>query len=212
MIFHPFHLVTFRPWPLYGRFRVFSLVLGIVKWFNFFYLDLILTGLICLTICIVQWWRDVTREATYLGDHTKSVVRGIKLGIVLFIISEVCFFFSFFWAFFHRRLCPISQIGEIWPSKGITTFNPFQIPLLNSAILLSSGASVTWTHFSILVKDIINSKIRLLWTIFLGLGFTRLQLVEYLEAPFSISDSIYGTVFFVATGFHGLHVIIWLKC
>lgn len=155
-----------------------------------------------------QWWRDVIRERTHQGFHTKKVLKGIKWGIILFIISEILFFASFFWAFFHSRLSPTIELGLIWPPTIIIRFNAFKIPLLNTIILLSSGISVTWAHHSLLSKNFTQITTRILITIILGVYFTIIQIFEYLEAEFSISDSSYGATFFIATGFHGLHVLI----
>lgn len=205
---HPYHLVDRSPWPFFGSLRALIVVSGLLKWFHFHNKDLLLLGLLCISLTAFQWWRDIVRERTYLGLHTRIVVNGLRWGIILFIISEVFFFFSFFWAFFHRRLSPSVEIGSIWPPKGITPFNPFQIPLLNTLILLSSGAAVTWRHHSILNSNYNQALQSLFLTCVLGLYFTALQAYEYWEAPFTIADSVYGSIFFVATGFHGLHVII----
>lgn len=170
--------------------------------------SLLYTRLAILILSAFQWWRDITREATFQGIHSNKVVRGLQWGIILFIVSEVFFFISFFWAFLHRRLSPNIEIGIIWPPKRIQPFNPIQIPLLNTTILLASGISITWAHHGLLHNNYTQTKIALTITLLLGVYFTILQAWEYIEAPFTISDSIYGTTFFVSTGFHGLHVII----
>lgn len=127
---------------------------------------------------------------------------------MLFIISEVMFFSSFFWAFFHGSLSPNVEIGSQWPPVGIQPFNPFSVPLLNTIILLSSGIRVTWSHHAIIVGNLLEGIQRLALTVGLGVYFTFIQLLEYTEAPFTFSDSVYGRTFFIATGFHGLHVIV----
>lgn len=205
---HPFHLVDIRPWPLTASIGALVLTTGIVKWFNHFEMNLFFVGITILCITSYQWWRDVSRERTYQGLHTTKVRVGIKLGIILFIVSEVFFFLSFFWAFFHRSLSPRIEIGIQWPPSGIKPFNPVQIPLLNTIILLSSGVTVTWSHHSIIEKKLSEANRSLLITILLGVYFTSLQALEYWEATFSISDSVYGSTFFIATGFHGLHVLM----
>jgi len=205
---HPFHLVDISPWPLAASIGALVTTTGLVKWFNTFNINLFLIGILITTLTSFQWWRDITRERTFQGLHTIKVTRGIKIGIILFIISEVFFFVSFFWAFFHRRLSPRIELGIQWPPVGIEPFNPMQIPLLNTIILLSSGVSVTLSHHSIIEKNLSQAKNRLLLTVILGVYFTSLQALEYWEASFSISDSVYGATFFIATGFHGLHVII----
>lgn len=206
--FHAYHLVDIRPWPLTGSISAIMLTTGLVKWFHQFNIDLLILGLLATLLTIIQWWRDITREGTYQGLHTSTVLTGLQWGMILFIISEVLFFFSFFWAFFHRRLAPTVEIGLTWPPKGISPFNPFQIPLLNTIILLSSGATVTWAHHSIIESKHSEAIQSLALTVLLGFYFSLLQAFEYFEASFSIADSVYGSTFFVATGFHGLHVII----
>ena len=205
---HTFHIVDQSPWPLIAALGALILTSGLVKWFNVYNIDLIILGILCLIITSFQWWRDITRESTFQGLHTLKVVKGIKWGIILFITSEILFFFSFFWAFFHSSLSPNLEIGLFWPPTGITPFNPFSVPLLNTIILLSSGVTVTWAHHSLIEKNLSQFNYSIILTIILGIYFTALQGYEYLEASFSIADSIYGTTFFVATGFHGLHVLI----
>lgn len=148
------------------------------------------------------------REATFQGHHTVIVKRGLKYGMLLFILSEVCLFFSFFWAFFHSSLAPVVSIGGVWPPVGVSPLNPFSIPLLNTVILLSSGVTVTWAHHGIISGRKREAIIGLGLTVVLGLIFTGLQGMEYYEAPFTISDSVYGSTFFMTTGAHGGHVLI----
>ena len=165
-------------------------------------------GLFLVIITIIQWWRDVIREGTFLGFHTHIVERGLRYGIIIFILSEVCFFFSFFWAFFHSSLAPTIELGCIWPPVGIYPLDAFTTPLLNTCVLLFSGVTVTWSHFSIIEGSRSETMHRLIFTVVLGVYFTFLQLGEYMETSFTVADRVYGSVFFVATGFHGLHVII----
>jgi len=205
---HTYHLVDISPWPLTGSIRAIIITTGLVKWFHHFNMDLLLLGLLTTLLTMIQWWRDIVREGTYQGLHTTKVIKGLQWGIILFITSEVLFFFSFFWAFFHRRLAPAPELGNNWPPVGIQPFNPLQIPLLNTIVLLTSGATITWSHHAILEGDHSSATQSLFLTVLLGAYFTGLQTLEYFEAPFSIADSVYGTTFFVATGFHGLHVII----
>lgn len=204
--FHIFHLVEHSPWPFIIGIASFNLIRGLLVLFKsssfFFFINFLLVALIVAAL----WWRDVRRERSFQGAHRLSVQKGLKLGIILFILSEVLFFRAFFWTFFHSRINPLLERGLIWPPSGIRTLNPFQIPLLNTIILLRSGISVTWFHHSLVSNRLDN--IRILITILLGRYFTFLQWWEYNEALFTIADSIYGSVFFLATGFHGLHVII----
>nr|YP_010329986.1 cytochrome c oxidase subunit III [Theretra alecto]UNP54913.1 cytochrome c oxidase subunit 3 [Theretra alecto] len=205
---HPYHLVDYSPWPLTGSIGVLTLVTGMVKWFHNFNMNLLILGYIITILTLYQWWRDVCREGTFQGKHTIMVTKGLQWGMILFIVSEILFFMSFFWAFFHSSLSPNIEIGAMWPPISIYPFNPFQIPLLNTIILISSGMTVTWAHHSLMENNYTQTIQSLFLTILLGIYFTILQAYEYLEAPFTISDSIYGSTFFMATGFHGLHVII----
>nr|UJY96983.1 cytochrome c oxidase subunit III [Potamometra berezowskii] len=205
---HPFHLVDPSPWPLTGSIGAMTLTSGMVMWFHMKNPTLMMIGIVILMLTMIQWWRDIIREGTYQGKHTIMVTNGLKWGMILFIISEIFFFVSFFWAFFHSSLAPTIEIGMTWPPKGIQTFNPMDIPLLNTTILLSSGITITWAHHSIMNKNHSQTVKGLFLTVTLGIYFSILQAYEYLESPFTISDSVYGSCFFMATGFHGIHVII----
>nr|YP_009971843.1 cytochrome c oxidase c subunit 3 [Olenecamptus bilobus]QNH68730.1 cytochrome oxidase c subunit 3 [Olenecamptus bilobus] len=205
---HPFHLVDVSPWPLLGALGAFTTMMGLIKWFHLFNHDLLLLGFLITILVMYQWWRDITREGTYQGLHTYQVTMGLRWGMILFITSEVFFFISFFWGFFHNSLSPSIELGMIWPPKGIQTFNPLEIPLLNTLILLTSGLTVTWAHHSLMENNHTQALQGLILTVTLGIYFTILQAYEYIEAPFTIADSVYGSSFFMATGFHGLHVII----
>nr|AEP27655.1 cytochrome c oxidase subunit III [Platypus cylindrus] len=205
---HPFHMVDFSPWPLLGSFGTFGLLMGFIKWFHFQNPEILFMALMFTILIMYQWWRDIVRESTFQGLHTFSVSLNMRWGMILFITSEVFFFIAFFWTFFHSSLTPSSEIGLIWPPKGISAFNPMEIPLLNTLILLSSGLSITWAHHSLMENNSSSSIQALSITIILGVIFTFLQAFEYIEAPFSISDSIYGSTFFMTTGLHGMHVIV----
>lgn len=204
----PFHLVEFSPWPLTGSIGALTLTLGLTAWFHGKGIAGIIIGLIIIALTILQWWRDVVREATFQGHHTTQVINGLRWGIILFIASEVLFFFAFFWAFFHRRLAPTPELGCIWPPTGIHALNPFSVPLLNTAVLLASGVTITWSHHSLIEGKRREAAQALALTVILGVYFTFLQAGEYWEAPFTLADRVYGSTFFVATGFHGLHVLI----
>nr|YP_010926081.1 cytochrome c oxidase subunit III [Agrilus zanthoxylumi]WKF51810.1 cytochrome c oxidase subunit III [Agrilus zanthoxylumi] len=205
---HPFHLVDYSPWPLYGALGAMTLMSGLTKWFYTQQNTLLLLGMMITMMIMYQWWRDISREGTLQGLHTFMVTVGLRWGMILFIISEVFFFISFFWGFFHSSLSPSVEIGMIWPPKGISPFNPLQIPLLNTLILLSSGITVTWAHHALMENNYSQTIQGLLLTVVLGLYFTVLQAYEYMESAFTIADAAYGSSFFMATGFHGLHVII----
>nr|AOY39986.1 cytochrome c oxidase subunit 3 [Scolytinae sp. BMNH 1040174] len=205
---HPFHLVNQSPWPLTTSFSVFTMLMGVIKWFHLYKMDLMILGFLLTAVSSYQWWRDVTRESTYQGHHTMKVTKGLQWGMILFIVSEIFFFLAFFWAFFHSSLSPTIELGLNWPPKEIVPFNPLEIPLLNTLILLTSGLTITWAHHSLMENNFNQSLQSLLLTVLLGGYFSILQGFEYLEAPFSISDSIYGSTFFMTTGLHGLHVIV----
>uniref|UniRef100_UPI0031F35851 cytochrome c oxidase subunit III n=1 Tax=Pyrgodera armata TaxID=1964324 RepID=UPI0031F35851 len=205
---HPFHMVDYSPWPLTGAIGTMVMASGLAKWFHMQNNNLIIIGMIITTLTMIQWWRDVIRESTFQGLHTKFVLMGLRWGMILFITSEVLFFMSFFWAFFNSSLSPTIELGMMWPPIGIKPFNPMQIPLLNTAILLTSGVTVTWAHHSMMESNHSQVNQSLFLTVLLGMYFTILQMYEYWEAPFTIADAIYGSSFFMATGFHGLHVII----
>lgn len=207
-VFHPFHIVRLSPWPLLAGFGVIRVVLGLVKLFVFIEIDLFILSFIIIRIIILLWWRDVVRERTFQGFHSSVVLRGLMIGIILFILREIFFFLSFFWAFFHSRLSPAVELGGIWPPLGIFPFNVFQVPLLNTVILLSSGIRITWCHQTILNKDWKWADYSLMITWILGVYFLILQGFEYYYAGFRIRDSVFGSAFFISTGFHGFHVIV----
>uniref|UniRef100_A0AB38ZGI1 Cytochrome c oxidase subunit 3 n=1 Tax=Lucanus imitator TaxID=618023 RepID=A0AB38ZGI1_9SCAR len=205
---HPYHLVDASPWPILGAFSAMISMIGIIKWFHMFNVNLLLLGFSITSLVMYQWWRDISREGTFQGLHTFPVTMGLRWGMILFITSEVFFFISFFWAFFHSSLAPSIELGMSWPPKGITPFNPTEIPLLNTLILLTSGLTVTWAHHSLMENNFNQATQSLILTVILGLYFSGLQAYEYVEAPFTIADAVYGSSFFMATGFHGIHVII----
>lgn len=208
LVRHPYHLVDESPWPIIAAAGGLILTSGLVKWFHTNNGSLMFIGLALILLVILQWWRDISREGALQGLHTGIVEVGLRWGIILFIVSEVFFFVSFFWAFFHRSLAPGVDIGSSWPPAGIKVFNPFQVPLLNTIVLLSSGVRVTWAHHALIAGNHTSTVQGLIITVVLGLYFTALQAIEYYEARFSIADSAYGSTFFIATGFHGLHVIV----
>jgi cytochrome c oxidase subunit 3 len=208
--YHGFHLVTPSPWPLVLSLSALMVTIGGVMYMHAFHggYNLLPFGLLLTALLMFIWWRDVIRESTYQGFHTSLVQSGLRNGMILFIISEILFFVAFFWAFFHSSLAPSVELGAIWPPKGIEALNYLEVPLLNTIILLSSGATVTWAHHSIIGGERKNAILALLLTVILAVIFTILQGMEYYEAPFTIADGIYGSTFFLATGFHGFHVII----
>lgn len=205
-----FHLVDSSPWPIITGTNMLLFLSSIVLYINnsvsgLFFIFCNIVSLLC---CMAIWWRDVIRESTYEGNHTVEVQRGLTYGMLLFIVSEICFFVAFFWGFFHSSMSPTIEIGSIWPPENLVGFNPWLVPLLNTFILVTSGATITWAHHELIGGNLKVAIIGLELTIGLAIIFTLLQLFEYIEANFTIMDGIYGTTFFMATGFHGFHVII----
>ena len=205
---HPYHLVTPSPWPAFGGLTALTITTGTVCFMHSYQIGTyaLPLGQVMMWFVMYTWWRDVIREATFEGLHTTAVQKSHRIGMVLFIVSEIMFFFAFFWAFFHSSIVPAIQIGNTWPPQGIQAFNPWEVPLLNTLILLLSGCSVTWAHHSIVAGYRKEAIISLALTVILAFFFTGFQALEYIESPFHISDSVYGSTFFLATGFHGLHV------
>nr|YP_011014763.1 cytochrome c oxidase subunit 3 [Ixodes crenulatus]WQB40574.1 cytochrome c oxidase subunit 3 [Ixodes crenulatus] len=208
MMFHPFHMVEKSPWPFTSSVTSIMITISTIHILHFSFSYMIMLSIMILILTLFQWWRDVSREASLQGYHSSFVVWGLKIGMILFIISEIFFFLSFFWAFFHSSLSPNIEIGSMWPPKNIFPFNPFEIPLLNTTILISSGISISWSHHSIINNNFKEALNALFITILLGIIFTLLQSWEYIQSQFSMSDSIFGSTFFMTTGFHGIHVII----
>lgn len=209
---HPYHLVDPSPWPLTSSFAAGAMLLGIILWAHYGTRWVFVVGLIGVLASMYLWFRDVVREARTPGIHTPVVRLGMRYGMMLFIASEVMFFVAFFWAYFHFALYPEHVSGAekaIWPPAGIHTFDPFHLPLLNTLILLLSGCTVTWAHHALLENDRKGMLQGLGLTVLLGITFTFFQAVEYAEAPFAFSGGgIYPSTFFLATGFHGFHVIV----
>ncbi len=205
---HDYHLVDPSPWPALGAIGALMLTAGMVIFMHDGGGWLAVIGGLVLLYTMFLWWRDVIREGEYEGDHTPVVQIGLRYGMVLFIASEVMFFVAWFWAFFNASLAPTEQIGGVWPPVGIEAFDPWHLPFVNTLILLTSGTTVTWAHHALRENDR-KGLIQGLWlTVALGALFTSVQAYEYIHAPFTFSGGIYGSTFFMATGFHGAHVII----
>ncbi|MFW2831220.1 cytochrome c oxidase subunit 3 [Sphingomonas sp. ID0503] len=208
---HDYHILPPSPWPLLSSLSALLLASGGIMWMHSaaFGGYLFFAGLIATVACMGFWWGDVIKEA-HAGDHTPVVQLHLRYGMILFIASEVMFFVGWFWAFFDASLFPktVEAVGGVWPPKGIEVIDPFHFPLLNTLILLCSGTTVTWAHHALLHGDRDGLKKGLWCTILLGVLFSCIQAYEYIEAPFAFKGNIYGATFFMATGFHGFHVIV----
>jgi len=205
---HPYHLVDPSPWPLVGSMAGGLLAVGMLLFMHGHSLWSIVPGLGLVLATMFFWWRDVVKEATFQGAHTGVVQIGLRYGMALFIASEVMLFAAFFWAYFDAALFPKEATGGVWPPKGLLPFDPFQLPLLNTLILLTSGCTVTWAHHALREGDRKGTLQGLALTVLLGLTFTCVQAYEYAHAAFAFSGGIYPSTFFMATGLHGLHVIV----
>ena len=208
--------------PLIGSVSAFVMAVGAITWMKNLPLGSLHlgpyvfgVGVIGVLYTMFSWWRDVLIEAQH-GDHTRVVQISHRYGMILFIASEVMFFVAWFWAYFNAALFPNEAIeylrttytSGVWPPKGIEVLDPFHLPLFNTLILLTSGTTITWAHHGLLHNDRKALVTGLTFTVLLGLLFSSVQAYEYAHAPFAFRDSAYGSIFFMATGFHGFHVII----
>ncbi|WP_419829365.1 cytochrome c oxidase subunit 3 [Methylobacterium sp.] len=219
---HDFHILSPSPWPLMGAFSGFLMAFGAVFWMKSLQIGTLTpgpyifgAGVFGVLYTMFAWWKDVVHEANS-GDHTRVVQLHHRYGMMMFIASEVMFFVAWFWAYFEAALYTADPIqasrveftGGVWPPKGIEAFDPWHLPLLNTLILLTSGTTVTWAHHALLHGDRKGLKYGLWLTIVLGVLFTACQAYEYSHAEFGFAGSIYSSTFYMATGFHGFHVII----
>ncbi len=205
---HDYHLVDPSPWPAIGALSVFVLAGGLIWFMHEGPPWILIIGILGVLYTMFGWWQEVIKEATFEGHHTPIVQLGMRYGMSLFIASEVMFFVAWFWAYYNASLFPTEQMGGVWPPQGVYSFNPWHLPLLNTLILLTSSTTVTWAHHAVLHGDQRSATQGLLVTVILGLFFTLIQGIEYAQAPFTFTGGIYGSTFFMATGFHGAHVII----
>jgi cytochrome c oxidase subunit 3 len=226
---HDYHLVNPSPWPLIGSIAVLVLAVGGVAYMKGLFgieagqLWTLVPGFLMVIWTMVGWWREVVKEGR-TGDHTPVVEIGLKYGMILFIVSEIMFFAAWFWSFFELAIFYPARVGATfdatspvweglnafaqWPPTGVTTFDPFHLPLINTLILLLSGTTVTAAHHALQHDKMDNAKFMLILTIVLGVTFTSLQVYEYSIAQFTFDGTLYGSAFFMATGFHGAHVVI----
>lgn len=227
---HDYHIIDPSPWPFLGSLGALVMAFGGVAWMSYlkggalpiFGYDMANTrfwifaiGLAIVLYTMFGWWSDTVKEANE-GHHTRVVSLHLRYGMIMFIASEVMFFVAWFWAFFDASLFPneaaqvarAAYTGGVWPPKGIEVLDPFHLPLYNTIILLLSGTTVTWAHHALLNNDRKGLVNGLALTVALGILFSFVQAYEYIHAPFAFRDSIYGATFFMATGFHGFHVIV----
>ena len=214
---HPYHLVNPSPWPVLTAFSLLATTLGGAMFMHHKTggVPLLVAGLALVIFTAFSWWRDTIREGKIDKAHTKEVSRGLRFGMVLFIISEIMFFAAFFWSFFSVSTMPKLPLADtwqiaagVWPPAGIKPFDPLHLPLLNTLILLLSGTTVTWAHHALLKNDQKQTVTALIYTVALGLTFTALQAFEYSHAAFGFKEGVYASNFFMATGFHGFHVLV----
>lgn len=199
---HPFHLVEASPWPIFTSFSLFGLAFNFTLTMHS-YIDSklwIFLNILCLVYSMSLWFRDVITEGTYLGNHTIAVKHGINMAFILFVVSEGMFFFGIFWAYIHSALAPTIELGGVWPPVGIEAIGPLDLPLLNTILLLSSGATVTYAHHGLIARDRKAALLGLLSTVLLAFTFCICQYIEYSNATFTISDGVFGSTFYLGTG------------
>lgn len=227
---HDYHIIDPSPWPLFGSIGGLITAIGAIAWmrslsdsqFMLAGMDfaaagpwIFYVGIALILYTMYAWWADTVKESLQ-GHHTKVVSLHLRYGMLLFIASEVMFFVAWFWAFFDASLFPaevaqyarVEHTGGIWPPQGIEVLDPWHFPLFNTIILLLSGTTVTWAHHALIENDRKTLKWMLFITVVLGVFFSFVQAYEYTIAPFTFSESIYGATFFMATGFHGFHVLV----
>lgn len=214
---HPYHLVDPSPWPFVGSMSLLALTGGMAMAMHKVAAGpwVALLGFVGVLYTMYGWWKDVLHESTVAPVHTGAVQHGLRAGMALFIVSEVMFFVAFFWAYFNASVYPLLPVEDLWsmgkgtwPPAGIKTFDAWDIPFLNTLILLLSGTTVTWAHHALLHDDQKGLVKGLTFTVILGAIFTCFQAYEYHHAAFGFKDGVYASTFFMATGFHGLHVLI----
>lgn len=207
---HTFHLVDQSPWPILISWTLFFMAIGAVSYMHGYSNGGLLLNLgFFLTLTVMYFWlSDVHMEGSFLGNHTKEVKNGLMIGFILFVISEVFAFISVFWAYFHSSIVPSVEIGGYWPPLGIVPLNPFSIPLLNTFLLLSSGAFITYGHHAFIAGKRVFTVNSFFITVLLAVVFTLFQYIEYTDSSFSFADSAFGSTFYASTGLHGFHVIV----
>jgi len=208
VFFRPFLAVQSSFWPILVSFVLFSCMANFVLYVNLFSTFFTVSfSVFFLILSTFLWWKDFSRESL-LGYHTHKLEVSLRVSMLLFILSEVFFFLSFFWAFYDASLSPVIDLGLVWPPKGVSPLSVYAVPLLNTIILLSRGVTVTWAHHALINNYFSKTFVSLSFTVLLGIYFLGMQYLEYDEAQFSLADGVYGRTFFIATGFHGIHVMV----
>jgi cytochrome c oxidase subunit III len=218
---HPYHMPDPSPWPIIGSIGAFLTAFGLVLYLHPDLLGMtlrptiaafkawtILPGILLVLYTMFSWWSVVVSESRTPGVHSPVVRLGLRYGMFLFITSEVMFFVAFFWAFFHFSLFPEHANSATWPPEGVHVFDPWDLPFLNTLILLTSGTTVTWAHHALREGNRQSLIYGLALTVVLGMLFTTCQAYEYGHAAFGFKDGVYSSTFYMATGFHGFHVLV----
>lgn len=206
----PFHLVQPSPWPIAVSFALmaFALTLGLTMHGYIGNVSLLLLPGVLVLASMTLWFRDIIAEGTYLGDHTLAVRKGLNFGFILFVVSEILIFAGIFWSYFHSAMSPSLEIGGVWPPVGIEAISATELPLLNTIILLASGATITWSHHATIYGNRTEALTSLMMTLLLIVVFVLCQYIEYTNASFTLADGVYGSVFFAGTGLHFIHMVM----
>ncbi|CAK7919980.1 cytochrome c oxidase subunit 3 (mitochondrion) [[Candida] anglica] len=210
MQLHPFHLVSPSPWPMYTAFSLMNLALSLgLTAHNYMNNNMwMMLSMMTVLYSMTLWFRDMFAESTFLGDHTMAVKKGMMQGFLLFVLSEMLMFASLFWAYLHSALNPTMEMGMSWPPAGMETMSADELPLLNTMMLLASGVTITYAHHSIINGNRSNTLYGFIYSTLLILLFVMCQTLEYKYAPFTLTDSVYGSTFYSTTALHGMHMVM----
>lgn len=205
---HPYHLVTYSPWPVGASIASLIMTIGIVLSMNNYSKKVLMYGVILVIGTFILWVNDIMTEGSIMGQNTTYVSRSITIGFILFMISEIVLFGSFFWAFIHLAISPSIELGNSWPPVGVTPVDSRELPLTNTIILLTTGATITGAHNKYLSKEYGKTIGYIVITIVLLVVFMAFQYIEYKYSRFTITDSVFGSVFYMTTGLHFIHILI----
>jgi cytochrome c oxidase subunit 3 len=203
-----YHMVDVSPWPILTVVALMGILIGMIEWMHSMGKRILIMGVISMLMSMYGWWRDVIREGVLEGSHTGRVQEGLRQGVLWFIFTETMLFVSIFWAYYHSSLSPSVELGGVWPPRGIRVIEIWELPMLNTLLLLLSGVTVTWSHESMRSGEKEEMEKGLMITIMLGIIFLMIQGYEYYESEFRITDGVYGSSFYMGTGFHGMHVLV----